>query len=115
MAQRRRTRRWSRTVTERSNALDLDPGVFKGSAKQIARSLKRSADRSKRRKSTPFRSALSMLVFYENRAGAKLPAARKRTLERAKDELRTLYGRGTGSKGHRTRASAARSRTSKKR
>lgn len=86
-------RRWSKRVTERSNALDLEAGVFKGSAQEIARSLKRSADRSKRRKATPFRSALSMLVFYENRAGANLPASRKRTLETAKDELRKLYGR----------------------
>jgi hypothetical protein len=113
MARRQQTRRWSRTVTERSNALDLDPGVFKGSAKEIARSLKRSADRSKRRKSTPYRSALSMLVFYANRAGSKLPAARKRTLERAKDALRTLYGRGKGSTTRHARASRPRSRTAK--
>ena len=80
-------------MTERSNALDLEPDVFKGDAKQIARSLKRSADRSTRRKATPFRSALSMLVFYENRAGKNLSPSRRRTLERAKDELRALYGR----------------------
>ena len=90
---RRNPRRWSKAVTEHSDALDLEPGAFKGSASQIARSLKRSAERSKRRKATPFRSALSMLVFYENRAGGKLPAARRRVLERAKDELRKLYGR----------------------
>jgi hypothetical protein len=80
-------------VTERSNALDLEPGAFKGTPEQIARSLKRSADRSTRRKATPFRSALSMLTFYENRAGSKLPASRRLVLERAKDELRKLYGR----------------------
>ena len=90
-------RRWSRDVTERSNALDLEPDVFKGSPAQIARSLKRSADRSTRRKATPFRSAMSMLVFYENRAGTNLSAARRRALERAKDELRKLYGRPTRS------------------
>lgn len=90
---RTKKRRWSRAVTERSNALDLEPNVFKGSASQIAQSLKRSAERSKRRKTTPFSSALSMLTFYENRAGSKLSPTRKRVLERAKDELRKLYGR----------------------
>ena len=92
MARAPAKRRWSRDVTEHSN-LDLDPGVFKGSPVQIARSLKRSAERSTRRKATPFRSALSMLVFYENRAGRNLPASRRRALEHAKDELRKLYGR----------------------
>jgi hypothetical protein len=90
---RTKRRRWSRAVTERSHALDLEPEVFKGTATQIARSLKRSAERSGRRKATPFRSALSMLTFYENRAGSKLSPSRKRVLERAKDELRRLYGR----------------------
>ena len=90
---RRQTRRWSRHVTETSNALDLEPGVFKGDAKAIARSLQRSAEHSTRRKAPPFRSALSMLVFYENRAGSKLTAKRRRVLEQAKDELRKLYGR----------------------
>jgi len=89
-------RRWSQRVTEHSNALDLEPGVFKGSPAQIARSLQRSAERSTRRKATPFRSAMSMLVFFQNRAGANLPASRKRALERAKDELRKLYGRPVG-------------------
>src|SRR5262245_34493086 len=93
MASARTRRRWSREVTEHSNALDLDAGVFQGSPSRIARSLKRSADRSKRRKASPFRSALSMLVFYENRAGKNLPASRRRALERAKDELRKLYGK----------------------
>jgi hypothetical protein len=86
-------KRWSQAVTEHSNALDLEPGVFKGTPAQIARSLKRSAERSTRRKASPFRSALSMLTFYENRAGATLPASRRRVLERAKDELRALFGR----------------------
>jgi len=87
-------------VTRHSNALDLEPGVFKGTPEEIARSLKRSAEQSTRRKASPFRSALSMLVFYENRAGKNLPASRQRALERAKDELRKLYGR----RGKRTRA-----------
>jgi hypothetical protein len=93
MPKRRPTRRWSRAVTEHSNALDLEPGVFKGTPAQIARSLMRSAERSRRRKSSPFRSALSMLTFYVNRAGANLSPERKRALERAKDELRKLHGR----------------------
>ena len=87
-------RRWSRGVTERSDALDLEPSVLtKRSARAIAVSLKRSAERSRRRKSSPYRSAMSMLTFYVNRAGKRLPAARRRTLERAKDELRRLFGR----------------------
>jgi hypothetical protein len=80
-------------VTERSNALDLERRVFKLAPRQMARSLKRSAERSTRRKSSPFRSAMSMLTFYENRAGSKLSPTRRRVLERAKDELRKLYGR----------------------
>jgi hypothetical protein len=86
-------RRWSREVTERSNALDLESGVFTRSPKEIARSLKRSAERSARRKSSPFRSAMSMLTFYENRAGRNLSASRKHAIHRAKDELRKLYNR----------------------
>jgi hypothetical protein len=86
--------KWSASVTQRSDALDLEGSVFKGaSAKKIAASLKRSADRSKRRKGTPYQSAMSMLNFYINRAGRNLPAARKKVLTRAKDELRALYGR----------------------
>ena|SRR5215469_8701436 len=86
-------RRWSGSVTERSNALDLEQGVFKKSPKEIARSLRRSAERSTRRKSSPFQSAMSMLTFYENRVGRNLPIARKRAIHKAKDELRKLYGR----------------------
>jgi hypothetical protein len=87
-------KRWSQRVTDESNALELDRGVFTyKSPKRIAASLKRSAERSKRRKSDPYRSAMSMLVFYINRAGRQLPAERKRTLERAKDELRAQFGR----------------------
>jgi hypothetical protein len=81
-------------VTETSDALDLDRSVFTWSdPKRIARSLKRSAERSRRRKSDPYRSAMSMLVFYVNRAGKKLGASRRRTLERAKVELRRALGR----------------------
>jgi hypothetical protein len=81
-------------VTEHSDALTLDRGVFTlRDHKRIAASLKRSAERSKRRKSDPFRSALSMLTFYINRAGRNLPASRKRTLMRAKDELRRQFGK----------------------
>jgi hypothetical protein len=84
--------RWSARVTAHSDALDLEPGVFtQRSAKSIAESLKRSAERSKRRKADPYRSALSMVVFYVNRAGKNLPASRRNTLERAKVELRKLF------------------------
>jgi Protein of unknown function (DUF3175) len=87
-------RRWSQDVTEHSDALTLDRGVFTWSdPKRIAASLKRSAEQSRRRKADPFRSALSMLTFYINRAGRNLPAARKRTLMRAKDELRRQFGK----------------------
>jgi hypothetical protein len=90
----RRARRWSSHVTETSDALDLDPGVFRlRSAREIALSLKRSADRSKRRRSSPYRSAISMLTFYINRAGSNLSPGRLAKLERAKSELRQLYGR----------------------
>jgi phosphoenolpyruvate carboxylase len=87
-------RYWSGRVTRESYALDLEAGVFSGKdPKHIAASLKRSAEQSTRRKSEPYRSALSMLVFYINRAGKKLPAQRLRTLERAKAELRRQFGR----------------------
>lgn len=77
-----------------SDALDLEKGVFtKSSPRAIARSLKRSAEASRRRKSAPFRSAMSMLVFHLNRGGKQLPAAQRKRLEQAKDELRQLYGR----------------------
>jgi hypothetical protein len=81
-------------VTEQSDALDLEKGVFAGrDPHRIALSLKRSAERSRRRKSEPFRSAMSMLNFYINRAGRKMSADRKRILDRAKDELRRVFGR----------------------
>jgi hypothetical protein len=88
------SRRWSARVTKDSDALDLKGGVFKlRDPKRIAASLKRSAERSRRRKSNPYRSALSMLTFYINRAGKNLPASRRKTLQRAKLELRKQFGR----------------------
>jgi hypothetical protein len=79
---------------ETSDALDLESGVFKSKdPKRIARSLKRSAERSKRRKGTPYQSAMSMLNFYINRAGKHLSAKEKQPLEKAKPELRKLFGR----------------------
>ena len=91
---RKATRYWSGRVTRESDALDLKGGVFKlKDPKRIAASLKRSAERSRRRKAEPYRSALSMLVFYINRAGKNLPANRRRTLEKAKVELRRQFGR----------------------
>ena len=85
-------RRWSQEVTENSNALDLEPDVFtQDNPRRIAESLKRSAEESTRRKSDPYRSAMSMLTFYINRAGKNLPKQRRDVLEKAKDELRALY------------------------
>lgn len=90
----RPVRRWSRRVTETSDAMDLKQDVFTlDDPKKIAASLKRSAERSHRRKSAPYRSAMSMLTFYVNRAGHNLSARRKRILERAKDELRKAFGK----------------------
>jgi hypothetical protein len=95
MSKRSKDRKWSADVTRRSDSLDLEPGVFKKrSARQIARSLKRSAERSHRRKASPFQSAMSMLNFYINRAGSGLSNTRKSILERAKKELRQEFGRG---------------------
>jgi len=85
-------RKWSQQVTETSNAMDLQLDVFKlKDPKQIARSLKRSAEHSDRRKSDPYRSAMSMLTFYINRAGHNLAASQRKRLEDAKDELRALF------------------------
>jgi hypothetical protein len=87
-------RRWSKRVTEHSDALDLKQGVFKlRDPKKIATSLKRSAEHSSRRKANPYRSALSMLTFYINRAGANLPKTQRTRLDKAKDELRRLFHR----------------------
>ena len=105
-------RYWSQRVTRESNALDLDKGVFNlRDPKEIAASLKRSAERSRRRKAAPYRSALSMLIFYMNRAGKNLPASRKRQLESAKGELKKLFGkdeRRPGARRLRDRAPARR-------
>jgi len=89
-----KNRRWSARVTKHSNALDLQPNVFRSSdPRRIALSLKRSAQSSKRRKGTPYQSAMSMLNFYINRAGRSLSQKQKRVLERAKGELRDVFGR----------------------
>jgi hypothetical protein len=88
------SQRWSQRVTATSNALDLEPGIFTwDDPRRIAASLKRSAQASRRRKTTPFASAMSMLNFYINRAGRNLPEERRQVLERAKGELRILFGR----------------------
>ena len=90
----RASRKWSQEVTEHSNALDLERSVFtRRDPKDVARSLKRSAEHSRRRKSSPYRSAMSMLTFYINRAGKDLDPKQKSVLEDAKDELRALYGK----------------------
>jgi len=87
-------RYWSGRITKESNALDLEVGVFAFSdPKKIARSLKRSADASARRKASPFQSAMSMLNFYINRAGKNLKTGRKKILEQAKIELRKLFNK----------------------
>jgi hypothetical protein len=89
-----KTKRWSSQVTKKSDALDLQPGVFKlKSPRAVARSLKKSSEQSHRRKSTPFRSAMSMLNFEINRGGRNLTPERKRVLNEAKQELRRLFGR----------------------
>ncbi|MDI6028456.1 DUF3175 domain-containing protein [Corticibacterium sp. UT-5YL-CI-8] len=86
--------KWSAEVTEHSDALDLEDHVFeKDDPKEIAASLKRSAEKSTRRKAEPLRSAMSMLTFYINRAGENLPAHRRKVLEDAKDELRQAFGK----------------------
>lgn len=94
MKNRQPKKHWSQKAGERSDALDLEGGVFTWrDPKKIARSLKRSALASTRRKSPPFRSAMSMLNFYINRVGANLPLDQRRILEQAKDELRRLFKR----------------------
>jgi hypothetical protein len=91
---RKGQKRWSAKVTKTSNALDLQKHVFElHDPKMIAESLKRSANKSHRRKGTPFQSAMSMLNFYINRAGKNLPEKQKEVLENAKDELRDLFGK----------------------
>jgi hypothetical protein len=91
---KKKTKRWSGKVTRESHALALKKGVFTlDDPKKIAASLKRSAERSRQRKADPYRSALSMLTFYINRAGKSLPAKRKKVLQAAKVELRELFKR----------------------
>ncbi|HET6307886.1 MAG TPA: DUF3175 domain-containing protein [Rhodopila sp.] len=87
-------KKWSANVTEHSDALDLEQGIFESEdPEEIAQSLKHSAESSGRRKSGPFRSAMSMLTFYLNRAGKNLPDSRRRVLEAAKGKLREAFGR----------------------
>lgn len=89
-----RARKWSQHVTQHSNALDLERDVFtRSDPRSVATSLKRSAEKSHRRKAEPFRSAMSMLTFYINRAGSGLDRKQRKVLEDAKEELRGLYGR----------------------
>jgi phosphoenolpyruvate carboxylase len=93
-APKKTARYWSADITQNSRALVLDPDVFTFTdPKRIAASLKRSAQKSHNRKSEPYRSAMSMLTFYINRAGRNLSAARKKVLQAAKDELRKQFGR----------------------
>lgn len=102
---RRGKHRWSKHVNETSDAMDIKHGIFaKEDPAEIARSLKHSAESSKRRKSSPFRSAMSMLNFYINRGGKNLPARQRSHLEAAKDELRDLFGRPRRRKARRHRA-----------
>ena len=92
-------RKWSQHVTETSDALDVEPGVFaQDDPKAIADSLKRSAEHSKRRKTTPFQSAMSMLTFFINRGGKNVGAHQKRVLDEAKGELRKDFGRDANPK-----------------
>ena len=94
MTKRTESRKWSAEVTKHSDALDLEPDVFESkNPKKIAQSLKKSAEQSQRRKSGPFRSAMSMLTFYINRAGKNLSSSQRNVLEAAKDELRVAFGR----------------------
>src|SRR5437773_2564076 len=106
----RKAKQWSRHVTDKSNALDLDPGVFsRTDPRAIARSLKRSAEHSRRRKSAPFRSAMSMLNFHINRGGKGLSRSQRKVLEAAKGELRKLYGRKPHARKTHTRTRAQKS------
>jgi hypothetical protein len=110
---KRATVRWSASVTAHSNALDLDRSVFTWSdPRRIARSLKHSSEASHRRKSDPYRSAMSMLTFYINRAGDNLGATQRRVLERAKGELRRLFGKDEATPARR---GTTRTRATKKR
>jgi hypothetical protein len=107
VAQTKSSNRWSGEVTAHSDALDIQSGIFKSSnPRRIAASLKRSAERSRRRKGTPYQSAMSMLNFYINRGGRNLSGGRKRVLERAKEQLRILFGRSDSAKAGRRRSAS---------
>lgn len=96
MAKKSKTKNWSAKVTQESDALDLEPGVFTWKdPKKVAQSLKKSAEISTRRKFAPYQSAMSMLNFYINRAGGNLPASQKKILEQAKIELRKVFKRNS--------------------
>ncbi len=87
-------KKWSKSVTEHSDAMDLEQDIFKSKdAKKIAASVKKSAEKSKRKKAGPFQSAMSMINFYENRGGKNISAAQKKVLDKSKEELRKLFGR----------------------
>jgi len=108
------SKKWSKAVTEHSDALDLEHGIFAQSdPKRIAVSLKQSAERSRRRKSSPFRSAMSMLSFYLNRAGPNVAPEQQRRLEAAKDELRTLFNRPPASSPRKVKKTAPASKAHK--
>ena len=93
-AKKSASKKWSKKVTQTSNAMDLEKDVFKQkNPKAIAESVKRSAEKSKRKKAGPFQSAMSMINFYENRAGKNLGKGQKKVLDKSKNELRELYGR----------------------
>ena len=107
-------KKWSKAVTEHSDALDLEENVFEShDAKKIAKSLKKSAEKSDRKKSSPYKSAINMLTFYINRAGKNLPASQKKGLENAKEELRKLFGREENDKAPK-KAKAAKKATAVK-
>ncbi len=87
-------KKWSQSVTEQSDAMDLEKDVFKlKDPKKIAESIKRSAEKSDRKKAGPFQSAMSMINFYENRGGKNISASQKKVLDQSKEELRKLFGR----------------------
>ena len=93
-AKRAAPKKWSKSVTEHSNALDLEKDIFKSKdPNEIATSLKKSAEKSKRKKAEPFQSAMSMINFYENRGGKNISAGQKKILDDSKEELRKLFGR----------------------
>ena len=93
-APKKAAKKWSKPVTEHSNAMDLEKDIFKSKdPKEIAASVKKSAEKSKRKKAGPFQSAMSMINFYENRGGKNITASQKKILDESKDELRKLFGR----------------------